>query len=417
MFPKFDKITLENGLEVYAIPVNLGSSVISVDIFYNVGSKDEIMGKSGIAHMLEHMNFKSTKNRKAGEFDKIVKGFGGVNNASTGFDYTHYFIKCSNANLEKSLELYADIMQNLDLQDDEFQPERSVVLEERRWRTDNDPSGYLFFRLYNTAFSYHSYHWTPIGFKEDIKNWTIDDIKDFHAKFYQPKNAVLIVAGDIEKDQIFDLAKKYFGNIENKSEIPQNHCTEPVQDGEKSAMIYKKSEVDIVAIAFKIPPFNHADQVGLNALEEYLSGGKSSLFQRVLVDEKKLANYVGIYNMSAKFENLFIIFAYANVGIKAEILRDEIFDLIEFAKNAEITDDDMTKIQNSVKKDFIYSLDSASKVASIFGDYIIRGDLDALFAYEKGIKNLQKANLKDCMEKYLVRKNSTTMILRKEENE
>ena len=98
-------------------------------------------------------------------------------------------------------------------------------------------------------------------------------------------------------------------------------------------------------------------------------------------------------------------------------MRDEIFDLIEFAKNAEITDDDMTKIQNSVKKDFIYSLDSASKVASIFGDYIIRGDLDALFAYEKGIKNLQKANLKDCMEKYLVRKNSTTMILRKEENE
>ena len=275
----------------------------------------------------------------------------------------------------------------------------------------------MFFRLYNTAFSYHSYHWTPIGFKEDIKNWTIDDIKDFHAKFYQPKNAVLIVAGDIEKDQIFDLAKKYFGNIENKSEIPQNHCTEPVQDGEKSAMIYKKSEVDIVAIAFKIPPFNHADQVGLNALEEYLSGGKSSLFQRVLVDEKKLANYVGIYNMSAKFENLFIIFAYANIGIKAEILRDEIFDLIEFAKNAEITDDDMTKIQNSVKKDFIYSLDSASKVASIFGDYIIRGDLDALFAYEKGIKNLQKANLKDCMEKYLVRKNTTTMILRKEENE
>ena len=153
MFPKFDKITLENGLEVYAIPVNLGSSVISVDIFYNVGSKDEIMGKSGIAHMLEHMNFKSTKNRKAGEFDKIVKGFGGVNNASTGFDYTHYFIKCSNANLEKSLELYADIMQNLDLQDDEFQPERSVVLEERRWRTDNDPSGYMFFRLNNTAFS------------------------------------------------------------------------------------------------------------------------------------------------------------------------------------------------------------------------------------------------------------------------
>lgn len=417
MFPKFNKIKLENELQIYHIPVNLGSDVISVDLFYNVGSKDEVMGKSGIAHMLEHMNFKSTKNHKAGEFDKIVKSFGGVDNASTGFDYTHYYIKCSNVNLEKSLELFADIMQNLDLQDDEFQPERSVVLEERRWRTDNDPSGYLFFRLYNTAFMYHPYHWTPIGFKEDIKNWTIDDIKEFHAKFYQPKNAVLIVAGDIKKDQIFDLAKKYFGNIENKSEIPQNHCIEPVQDGEKSAVIYKKSEVDIVAIAFKIPPFNHADQVGLNALDEYLSGGKSSLFQRVLVDEKKLANSVFIYNMSAKFENLFIIFGYCNPEIKGEMLRDEIFNLIEFAKNSEICDDDMTKIQNAVKKEFIYSLDSASKVASIFGSYIIRGDLNALFAYEEGIKNLQICNLKDCMKKYLIRKNSTTIILRKEENE
>ena len=112
MFPKFKKITLQNGLQIYHIPMNKGSGVISVDVFYNVGSHDEVMGKSGIAHMLEHLNFKSTKNRKAGEFDAIVKGFGGVNNASTGFDYTHYFIKCASSNLEVCLDLYADIMQN-----------------------------------------------------------------------------------------------------------------------------------------------------------------------------------------------------------------------------------------------------------------------------------------------------------------
>ena len=114
---KFNKTKLENGLEIYHVPVNPGSKVISVDVFYKVGSRNEVMGKSGIAHMLEHLNFKSTKNLRAGEFDEIVKGFGGVNNASTGFDYTHYFIKASNENLDKTLGLFAELMKNLSLKD------------------------------------------------------------------------------------------------------------------------------------------------------------------------------------------------------------------------------------------------------------------------------------------------------------
>ena len=129
--PKYYEKVLENGLKIVAIPLDNGSNVISTDIFYNVGSRDEIMGKSGIAHMLEHLNFKSTKNLKAGEFDTIVKGFGGINNASTGFDYTHYYIKSSTKNMSKSLELYADLMENLTLKDEEFQTERNVVAEER----------------------------------------------------------------------------------------------------------------------------------------------------------------------------------------------------------------------------------------------------------------------------------------------
>ncbi|OFI48094.1 hypothetical protein CFF27374_04035 [Campylobacter fetus subsp. fetus] len=219
MLPKFSKITLNNGLEVYHTPLNLGSNVISIDLFYKVGSRNETMGKSGIAHMLEHLNFKSTKNRKAGEFDEIVKGFGGVNNASTGFDYTHYFIKCSNQNLDKSLELYSDIMENLNLKNEEFLPERDVVLEERRWRTDNDPIGFLYFRLFNNAFIYHPYHWTPIGFFTDIQNWSIDDIKAFWQTYYQPKNAFLMITGDIDEQTAFDISKKHFEHIKNGKNI------------------------------------------------------------------------------------------------------------------------------------------------------------------------------------------------------
>ncbi|MFW9619964.1 MAG: M16 family metallopeptidase, partial [Sulfurospirillum sp.] len=230
--------TLENGLQIVVIPMNNKSDVITTDIFYKVGSGNEIMGKSGIAHMLEHLNFKSTKNLKAGEFDEIVKGFGGVNNASTGFDYTHYYIKSSSKNLPKSLELFAELMQNLKLTDEEFQPERNVVLEERLWRTDNSPIGYLYFRLFNNAFTYHPYHWTPIGFKDDIKNWSIEDIRSFHSKYYQPANAIVVVAGDITPEVVFENVTKYFGAIKNASPIPSaHHQVEPQQDGAKRLMI------------------------------------------------------------------------------------------------------------------------------------------------------------------------------------
>ena len=171
LLPQYFSKKLSNDLEVVVVPIKNGSGVIETDILYKVGSRNEVMGKSGIAHMLEHLNFKSTKNLKAGEFDEIVKKFGGVTNASTSFDYTRYFVKSSVQNLDKTLSLYAEMLQNLKLDDAEFQPERNVVAEERRWRTDNSPIGYLYFRFFNTAYIYHPYHWTPIGFLDDINFW------------------------------------------------------------------------------------------------------------------------------------------------------------------------------------------------------------------------------------------------------
>ena len=272
--PKYYEEILDNGLKVIAIPLKNNSNVITTDIFYNVGSRDEVMGKSGIAHMLEHLNFKSTKNLKAGEFDTIVKGFGGVNNASTGFDYTHYYIKSSKKNLSKSLELYADLMENLTLKDEEFQPERDVVAEERRWRTDNSPMGYLYFKLFNNTFTYHPYHWTPIGFMSDIQNWKIEDIRDFHSKYYTPSNAIVIVAGDIEKDEVFKEVKKQFKSIKNtknsKNILKDLHTVEPKQDGAKRITIHKDSEVEMLAINFNIPDFLHKDQIALSALSELI---------------------------------------------------------------------------------------------------------------------------------------------------
>ena len=407
--------TLENGLQIVVIPMNNKSDVITTDIFYKVGSGNEIMGKSGIAHMLEHLNFKSTKNLKSGEFDEIVKGFGGVNNASTGFDTTHYYIKSSSKNLPKSLELFAELMQNLKLTDEEFQPERNVVLEERLWRTDNSPMGYLYFRLFNNAFTYHPYHWTPIGFKDDIKNWSIEDIRSFHAKYYQPANAIVVVAGDIEPEEVFNNVEKYFGTIKNITPIPtDHHQVEPQQDGAKRMMIKKESEVEMVAIAYKIPNFAHEDQAALSALSELLSSGKSSKLHRILVDEKKLVNQIYGYAMEARDPSVFLFLAVCNPGVKAESVETEILKIIESLKKGDVSDRDIEKIKINTKADFIHNLESSSELATLFGSYYAKGDITPLTSYEERINALKKEDIIKAVNTYLVPQSSTTVILRKD---
>jgi len=415
--PKYYEEILENGLKVIAIPLNNNSDVITTDIFYNVGSRDEIMGKSGIAHMLEHLNFKSTKNLKAGEFDTIVKGFGGVNNASTGFDYTHYYIKSSKKNLSKSLELYADLMENLTLKDAEFQPERDVVAEERRWRTDNSPMGYLYFKLFNNTFTYHPYHWTPIGFMNDIQNWKIKDIQDFHSRYYTPSNAIVIVAGDIDKDEVFNEVKKQFQSIENtknsKNILKNLHTIEPKQDGAKRVTIHKDTEVEMLAINFNIPNFLHEDQVALSALSELLSSGKSSRLNELLIDEKQLVNTVYAYNMELKDPGVFMFLAVCNPGVNAIDVENYILDEIEKIKSGDIKKEELDKVKKNTKSDFIFSLESSSSVASLYGSYLSRGDISPLMNYEEKIDKLEVENLIDVANKYFKKSNSTTIILKK----
>ncbi len=413
--PKYYTKTLDNGLQVVAIPMDNSSDVITTDIIYKVGSRNEIMGKSGIAHMLEHMNFKSTKHLKAGEFDQIVKGFGGVNNASTSFDFTHYFIKSATQNLGKSLKLFAELMANLKLSDKEFQPERNVVLEERRWRTDNSPIGFLYFKLFNNAFTYHPYHWTPIGFKDDIKNWTIKDIRDFHKRYYRPNNAIVIVAGDVEANKVFEVAEKYFGAIKNsKIAISKMHQIEPIQDGAKRIMIKKESQVQMLSIAYKIPAFNDPDQVALSALSEFLSNGKSSLLQKTLVDQKKMVNQIYAYNMEQKDPSLFLFLAVCNPGVKAEDVEKEILKIIANIKKGAIGDKEIEKIKINTKSDFIFSLESSSELANLFGGYFAKGDISPLLKYEDKINKLTKKDLIDVAKKYLVSEHSTTVILKKD---
>ncbi len=407
MLHKFYTHKLKNSLEVIAIPMNRGSNVITSNIFYKVGSRNEIMGKSGIAHMLEHMNFKSTENLKEGEFDKIVKSLGGIDNASTGFDYTHYYIKTSSDYLDKTFELFSEVMENLSLKEDEFERERKVVYEERLWRTDNNPIGYLYFRLFNNTYLYHPYHWTPIGFKEDILNWNIEDIKNFHKVYYQPKNAFLLVAGDIEPEIVFKEAEKFFSHIKNTKKIPTLHCIEPPLDGDKFITIKKESEVDIVALAYRIPNFRNEDQIALSAYSEILSGGKSGVLREKLINKKSLVSEVYAYNMELIDPGVFIALAVVNPGIDPKKVEKELKKEI---LNTKITKKALEKVKNQTKMDFLTQLESSSGVSNIYGDYIAKGNITPLLEYEEKINALTPAKVEK-IKKYFDK--SVSVILSK----
>ncbi len=410
--PEYHEYNLSNGAKVLIIPLKNGTGVISTDVYYRVGSRNEKMGSSGIAHMLEHLNFKSTKNLPAGEFDKIVKGFGGVNNASTSFDFTHYFINSSVQNLDKSLELFAELLQNLKLEDSEFQPERDVVLEERYWRTDNSPFGLIYFTMFNTAFVHHPYHWTPIGFIDDIKNWKIEDIREFHANYYNPKNSMIVVAGDIDQEIALKSIEKHFGKIYGRQLPDLKIPVEPEQFGERRAIIEKETEVEYFAVGFKIPDYLNEDQPVLSMISEILSGGKSSRLEKRLVLKGEIANHVSAFNSEHIDQNLFMVMAIAKDEIKAEDIEKEIWVELEKLKNEPVEDRELLKVRTSLESEFVYSFETSSATASIFGRYFTMGSLKPLIEFQDKINKITKEDIMQVAKKYFVKNKSTVVIYR-----
>ena len=410
--------TLENGMQIVVIPMDNHSGVITSDIYYKVGSRNEVMGKSGMAHMLEHLSFKSTKKLKEGEFDTIVKGRGGVNNASTGFDQTHYYIKTASKNLAMTLDLFAELMHNLNLTDEEFQKERDVVAEERRLRTDNNPMGYLYFRLFNTHFTYHPYHWLPIGFMEDILSWKIEDIRTFYQRYYQPSNAILVVAGDIDYKEVFKEAENHFDKIKNEHDIPKVIAVEPKIDGAKRAILHKDSnQVDTIAITYSIPNFEDDDQIALSAISHILSAGKSSRFEKTLVKEKQLVNQIYGYNMELKDPGVFLIMAMVSPNASLDVVEKEILSELDKLKNGSVTQAELDKVKINTKAEFIYSLESSSSVAGLYGEYYVKGNIKPLLEYEEKLDKITLKDISDIAKKYFDHEFSTTVILKKNKEE
>jgi len=248
----------------------------------------------------------------------------------------------------------------------------------------------------------------------DIQTWTIQDIKDFHKTYYQPNNAILMVTGDVNPDEVFKNAQEAFENITNAvSEVPKVKFIEPEQDGAKHITIHRDTEVEMLAITFHIPNFKHKDQVTLSMISEILFSGKSSRLYKELVDKQRLVNSIYAYNMENIDPGLFIFLASCNPNVKAEDVEIELIKQIELIKSQEVTKAEIQKVKINTKADFIYSLESSTSVANLFGSYLVRGDLNPLLSYEEDINKVTAKQVQEIANKYFDFNKSTTLILKK----
>ncbi|MBS1243292.1 MAG: putative Zn-dependent protease, involved in pqq synthesis (ppqF), partial [Nitrospirae bacterium] len=300
---------LPNGLKVL-LKEEHKSPVVTFQVWYRVGARNERLGKTGMSHLLEHMMFKGSKKYGPKQFSQVVQRNGGNDNAFTSKDYTAYFENLAADRLEIAMDLESDRMQNLLLDPKEFLSERDVVKEERRMRYEDDPTQTMVEQMMATAFSAHPYQWPVIGWMADIGNITREDLEKHYRTYYAPNNATVVVVGDFDSKKTLALVKKYFGSIPRGPEVPKVGAVEPKQLGEKRVKVKQEAELPAIYAGYKVPNLTSADSHALNVLQGILSSGKSSRLYRSLVYDKQIALYAGgDYDDVSTDPNLFYVYA------------------------------------------------------------------------------------------------------------
>jgi zinc protease len=280
--------TLPNGLRVILVP-EPKAPVASVQIWYRVGSRDEVSGKTGLSHLMEHMMFKGTARYGKGMFSRMIAERGGNDNAFTTQDYTAYFENLASDQVGLALELEADRLTGLVISDQEFALERDVVKEERRMRTEDDPQGTLVEHLYATAFMANPYRWPVIGWMDDLDRLSAEDIRRYYQRHYTPGDAVLVIVGDIDPKATLARIEQVFGPVSGPPAPARLVTQEPPQRGERRVTVKKPAQLPAVMVGYHVPNFKHPDAYALSVLVGLLADGPSSRLHRSLVYERQVA--------------------------------------------------------------------------------------------------------------------------------
>jgi len=403
---------LGNGLTVLVL-VDAAAPVVSYQTWFKVGSRNEREGKTGLAHLFEHLMFNETEHLAAGEFDRQLESAGGETNAATWVDWTYYYENVPKSSLPLVVRLEADRMSHLVLRDPQVSSEKDVVTNERAMRVDDDVEGSANEELYKTAFRVHPYHWPTIGWREDIAGFTTADCRAFYRTYYAPNNATIVLAGDVDEEAALRLVREHYGRLRSAQIPAETHAAEPPQRAERRVTMRRPTPTEKLQLGYRAPAFGDYDHAVLSILNEILLGGRSSRLYRALVSEGEIAAETRGSVAPFRDAGLYEIW----VSMREDHESQEAMTVIEREltklRERPVTAAELDKAKNRLELGFLQGMETASGKAEQIGFYeTVLGDPSRVFGRLEEYRRVTAADVQRVAQRVLdVRRRTTVTVL------
>jgi len=402
----FTEFSLPNGLHVI-LQEDHSTPIVAVSVMYHVGSKNEDPERTGFAHFFEHLLFEGSDNIKRGEYMKFIQSAGGQLNANTTQDRTFYYEVLPSNQLELALWMESERMAHAKIDTIGVETQRKVVKEEKKQRYDNTPYGQLINVIYENAYTKYPYRWSPIGKEQYIDQATLAEFMNFYKTFYVPDNAVLVISGDFDIALAKGQINKYFGDIPKGTKpIPRPSEVEPAQTAEKRVNFYDNIQLPAVILGYHIPKQGTDDYYAMQLLTQLLSKGKSSRFEKEIVDKQQKAVQAGAFDLGNEEPGLAIMLGIASMGTKPDTLEKAMLGEIEKVKANGITDEEYKKLENQAENDFVSQNQKDIGVATNLATYYTyQGNANLINTELDRYKKVTKEDIKRVANKYLTKEN------------
>lgn len=399
---KFEEYTLDNGLHVI-LHQDKSAPVVITSVMYHVGAKDEHPERTGFAHFFEHLLFEGTKNIQRGEWFKIVTGNGGTNNANTTDDRTYYYEIFPSNNLQLGLWMESERLLHPVINQIGVDTQNEVVKEEKRLRIDNQPYGNIFKAVKQHLYKNHPYRWTTIGEMEHLDAATLDEFLEFNHKFYSPNNAVLVVAGDFEMEQANKWIKDYFGTIPRGPEVKrQTFVEEPITQQINAKWEDPNVTLPMMIAAYRTPSMKTRDARVLDMIGTYLSGGKSSVLYKKLVDQQKKAMEIGSFAYGQEDYGQYLIYGIPMGDNSLKSILDEIDVEIAKLQKDLISERDYQKLQNIYENQYVSANSNIEGIAHSLAEYyLLYGDVNLINTEIDIYRSITREEIREAAKKYL----------------
>jgi zinc protease len=402
---------LPNGLKVLLLRESR-APLISVQVWYRVGSRNEELGRTGLSHLTEHLMFKGTAKYGPKVFSLEVQKAGGSDNAFTSRDYTAYFENGPKTELKRWLEMEADRMQGLNVSEESYLTEQKVVLEERRMRTEDDPVNFLVEETMAAAFKAHPYQWPVIGWLHDIQSLSREDFLKHYRRYYQPNNCTVVVVGDINPEEAFTAVEAAFGQLPQGPEPPPVTAQEPRQFGERRVIVRREAQLPYVLMAYHAPNWEHQDAYALELLSRVLSQGRSSRLYHRLVYQQRLALEAGAdYDFDTANPTLFSLHGQPLPGKTAAQLEAALEAQVKLLQTELVGEQELAKAKNQTQASFYMSLDSLFYRGMTLGRLQTVARWTLVKDFIPKILQVSREDLRRVARQYLIPENRTVGIL------